>query len=185
MREPRKAVGRRWDLTISHQVSIFAIYYDVTSHFAGIHLLLLTFPGAPSIYYGDEVGLEGALDPDSRRGFPEEAQWNLDILDCHRQLIGLRHARMSLRVGEYRLLGAEGMMYVFARLWEGDVLVIAVNPDDHPATIDLLSVAGRLHAQPRSILYCTDKKAEESVKIFWTDDNLFLKLPPRTGIILG
>jgi glycosidase len=37
-------------------------------------LLLLTFPGDPSIYYGDEVGLIGALDPDSRRGFPMEQQ---------------------------------------------------------------------------------------------------------------
>lgn len=42
-------------------------------------LLLLTFPGAPSIYYGDEVGLAGGIDPDSRRGFPVEADWDQDF----------------------------------------------------------------------------------------------------------
>ena len=44
-------------------------------------LLLLTFPGAPSIYYGDEVGLPGGLDPDSRRGFPPEVDWDMELLD--------------------------------------------------------------------------------------------------------
>ncbi|HEY9659437.1 MAG TPA: glycoside hydrolase family 13 protein [Allocoleopsis sp.] len=149
------------------------------------NLLLLTFPGAPSIYYGDEVGLPGGVDPDCRRGFPAKEQWNLEILECHRKLIALRHARMSLRVGEYRLLGAEGMMYVFARLWEGDVLIVAVNPDDQTARIDLLAVASRLHAQPSTIFYITDIDAEAATKVFWTDDNLFIELPPRTGIVLG
>lgn len=149
-------------------------------------LLLMTFPGAPSIYYGDEVGLEGAIDPDCRRSFPDDQKkWNLDILDCHRQLISLRHQRLSLRIGEYRLLGAEGMAYVFARLWEGDVLIVAVNSDTVPARIDLEFVGTRLHAQPSQILYSTNPDADEETTILWTADNLFLEIPPRTGMILG
>jgi cyclomaltodextrinase len=148
-------------------------------------VLLMTFPGAPSIYYGDEVGLEGALDPDCRRSFPEKEQWNEEILDCHRSLISLRHAHIALRIGEYRLLGADGMMYVFARLWEGDVLIVAVNSDDIPARIDLESVGTRLHAQPTHILYSTNPEAPEKTSILWTDDNLFISLPPRSAIVLG
>ncbi|MBD0394528.1 MAG: glycoside hydrolase family 13 protein, partial [Microcoleus sp. C1-bin4] len=79
-------------------------------------LLLLTFPGAPSIYYGDEVGLPGALDPDSRRGFPLQADWELDVLDYHKQLIALRHKYAALRTGSYHILFAEGTVYVFARI---------------------------------------------------------------------
>jgi len=30
----------------------------------------MTYPGAPSIYYGDEIGMEGGHDPDNRRAFP-------------------------------------------------------------------------------------------------------------------
>jgi glycosidase len=149
------------------------------------NLLLMTFPGAPSIYYGDEVGLEGAIDPDCRRSFPDKEQWNLDILDCHRQLIALRHSHIALRTGEYRLLGAEGLIYVFARLWEGDVLIIAINSDSVTARIDLETVGMRLHAQPSQIIYSTNADAAEEVEILWTADNLFLELPPRMGIVLG
>jgi cyclomaltodextrinase / maltogenic alpha-amylase / neopullulanase len=148
-------------------------------------LLLMTFPGAPSIYYGDEVGLDGALDPDCRRSFPPRDQWNPEILECHQQLIALRHAHLALRTGEYRLLGAEGMAYVFTRLWEGDVLVVAVNSDEVPSRIDLETVGMRLHAQPSQILYSTREDAAERTTITWTADNLFLEIPPRTGLILG
>jgi cyclomaltodextrinase / maltogenic alpha-amylase / neopullulanase len=148
-------------------------------------LLLMTFPGAPSLYYGDEVGLEGALDPDCRRSFPPREQWNADILDCHRRLVSLRHGHVALRIGEYRLLGAEGMAYVFTRLWEGDVLIVAINSDDIPARIDLETVGMRLHAQPSQILYSTNPDAEKQTSILWTADNLFLEIPPRTGLVLG
>lgn len=196
-------------------------------------LLLLTFPGAPSIYYGDEVGLPGELDPDCRRGFPAESAWNLEIWRCHKQLIGLRHARLSLRIGEYRFLGEDYKTYVFARIFEGDVLIIAVNAGDTYGKIDLESVGTRLGAQPGYILFSTqepvpepepleveasiadpalapdsessdtdadaradaraDVEATEAseppqpdrIEVVWTADNLFLALPPRTGIILG
>lgn len=177
-------------------------------------LLLLTFPGPPSIYYGDEVGLPGGLDPDSRRSFPDEADWDQEIRRCHKQLIALRHARMSLRVGEYRFLGEDHKTYVFARIYEGDVLIIAVNAADTYGKIDLESAGTRLGTQPGYIAFSTqppvveaetvetegveaedleveDLDAEASklhpdqIEVVWTADNLFLALPPRTGIILS
>jgi glycosidase len=186
-------------------------------------LLLLTYPGAPSLYYGDEVGLPGGLDPDSRRSFPAEEQWDQELLDFHKGLIALRHARMSLRIGEYRYLGSEDKTYVFARIYEGDVLIVAVNAADTFGKIDLEFVGTRLGAQPSHILYTTqvieepepavaeepaevetaapaDEPLEElaevgaeiakppvrnTPEIVWTLDNLFLAIPPRTGLILG
>lgn len=146
------------------------------------NLLLFTFPGAPSIYYGDEVGLEGGLDPDSRRSFPDKTKWSKAIHTCHRELIQLRHQRLALRIGEYRLLGAENCIYAFTRIWEGDVLIIAVNTGTTVGKIDLESAGTRLHSQPSQVLYST---TEEDSEIVWTADNLFLALPPRTGIVLG
>ncbi|MBD2460574.1 DUF3459 domain-containing protein [Oscillatoria sp. FACHB-1407] len=98
-------------------------------------LLLLTFPGAPSIYYGDEVGLPGALDPDSRRAFPAEAQWNQMVLNCHRQLIHLRHQYSALRTGSYRVLLAQGDVYVFARSLDTETVIVAVNTGTEPAQV--------------------------------------------------
>jgi cyclomaltodextrinase len=90
-------------------------------------LLLLTFPGAPSIYYGDEVGLAGGIDPDSRRGFPIEAEWDQDFLAYHCQLIALRHAHPALRTGSYKTLYAQDYLYIFERSLPTETLIVAVN----------------------------------------------------------
>lgn len=143
-------------------------------------LLLLTFPGAPSIYYGDEVGLPGRLDPDSRRAFPMEAHWERDVLDYHRKLIALRHSYSALRTGSYQLLYAQGTVYVFARILGSEELIVAVNVGTVPTEVSL--EAGRLHLQPNHLLYGT-AEAE------WTGNGehsqLTLSLPLRTGCILG
>lgn len=88
---------------------------DATTSVTLSTLLLLTFPGAPSIYYGDEVGLGGGLDPDCRRTFPPPQHWNQEILQCHQDLIQLRHRYPALRIGRYHPLIAEGMVYGFVR----------------------------------------------------------------------
>ena len=100
-------------------------------------VLLLTFPGAPSIYYGDEVGLEGGLDPDSRRGFPwdHEERWNRRILDTTKELIALRRAHPALRSTDYRVLwplgsGDGSMAYAFERRSEDDRVVVVINAGD-------------------------------------------------------
>ncbi|HEY9668451.1 MAG TPA: glycoside hydrolase family 13 protein [Coleofasciculaceae cyanobacterium] len=143
-------------------------------------LLLLTFPGAPSIYYGDEVGLPGAIDPDSRRSFPMEAKWDREILDYHKQLIALRHSYPALRTGAYQVLFAEGSLYVFARTLGAEELIVAVNVGTAPATGKIPSDG--LQSQPSKMLF---GEGEAS----WTNEGespyLSLHLPPRSGCILG
>ncbi|HEY9845207.1 MAG TPA: alpha-amylase family glycosyl hydrolase, partial [Candidatus Caenarcaniphilales bacterium] len=145
-------------------------------------LLLLTFPGAPSIYYGDEVGLPGAIDPDSRRGFPIEAQWNREILGCHRQLIRLRHTYPALRTGSYQLLFAAGGVYVFARILGAEELIVAVNVGTEASTINFSPQEAQLKSQPSKLLY-------GSAQTQWSGEGkssqLTLELPSRTGCILG
>jgi len=91
--------------------------------------LLLTFPGTPSIYYADEIGVNGAHDPGSRAGFPWDSPetWNTGLLETHRSLIALRHAEPALRRGTYRPVAAEGVLYVFARETGGQGVLVAVN----------------------------------------------------------
>jgi cyclomaltodextrinase/neopullulanase len=139
-------------------------------------LLLLTFPGAPSIYYGDEVGLPGAIDPDSRRGFPLEAHWNQEILKTHRQLIALRHKYPALRTGAYQVLFAQGELYIFTRILETEELIIAVNAGTALATANIDPAS--LHTQPHALLYGV-------AEFEWDSTQLSLTLPPRSGCILG
>lgn len=143
-------------------------------------LLLLTFPGAPSIYYGDEVGLPGALDPDSRRGFPLQASWELDVLDYHKQLIALRHKYPALRTGSYQVLFAEGTVYVFARILGDEEIVVAVNIATEEANISF---------EAANLKSAHDKLLFGKGEFVWKGDgetrHLELMLPARSGLIIG
>ncbi len=141
-------------------------------------LLMMTFPGAPCIYYGDEVGLPGAFDPDNRRVFPAESEWNTDVLSYHKQLIALRESRASLRLGDYRVLYAEGMTYVFARSLENEVIVVAVNAGDTDDTVALSLDQVGTGQRPDQMLF-GDGSAE------WQGDRLDLKVKGRSGLMIG
>ena len=61
-------------------------------------LLQMTLPGAPCVYYGDEIGLDGGKDPDCRRAFPwDETAWHQPTRELLRRAITLRKAHRSLR----------------------------------------------------------------------------------------
>ncbi|MCJ7724791.1 MAG: alpha-amylase family glycosyl hydrolase, partial [Acidimicrobiia bacterium] len=98
-------------------------------------VMLLTFPGAPSIYYADEIGMTGAHDPGCRAGFPWDSpeSWDSGLLEAHRSLIALRHAHPALRRGAYRPVAAAGSLCVFAREGEGGAILVAVNAGDEAA----------------------------------------------------
>ncbi|MEC4895193.1 MAG: glycoside hydrolase family 13 protein [Oscillatoria sp. PMC 1051.18] len=139
-------------------------------------LLLMTYPGAPSIYYGDEVGLPGKFDPDSRRGFPPESDWDLETLAYHKQLIGLRSRYPALQIGEYLILFAEGTIYVFARILDTEEVIVAVNIGTEPVQANVN--AEKLHSQPDKLVY-------GDAKVAWNQGYLELNLPSRSGCILG
>jgi cyclomaltodextrinase len=88
-------------------------------------LFQMAFPGAPAIYYGDEIGLEGEKDPDNRRAFPwQQSKWDQGLLQWVKTLVSLRKRTPSLRRGDYVRLVAEDGLYAFARtLGEQNVLV--------------------------------------------------------------
>ena len=142
-------------------------------------LLLLTFPGAPSIYYGDEVGLPGAMDPDSRRGFPSEANWDKEILKTHRELIGLRHAHPCLRSGEYKVLFAEGEVYVFARVLDQQELIVGLNVSTTDAKVNV--DISNLESHPNKLLYASDKVEFKNQEY----SQISLNIPSRSGFIIN
>ncbi|BDG01386.1 neopullulanase [Anaeromyxobacter oryzae] len=90
-------------------------------------LLLFTLPGAPCLYAGDEVGMQGGLPPASRGGYPSHERWDLALLDLHRRLAAVRRANAPLRRGTLRPLHAAGDLLVFERVAGGETVIVAVN----------------------------------------------------------
>ena len=140
-------------------------------------VLMMTFPGAPSIYYGDEVGLPGGRDPDSRRGFPQPQDWDTAILKDYKQLIALRHQYPALRTGKYKTLYAAKHIYIFARILDNSAIIVAVNVDTNPVTARF--PVAELQMQPNSLIY------GEGRAIWHDDGELEVTLPPRRSLMLA
>lgn len=101
-------------------------------------LFLMTMPGAPCVYYGDEVGLSAAGDPHCREAFPpQRADWNVDLHAFYRDAIALRHQHEVLRTGRVEPLHADEQVYAFRRGAPGAEAVVAFNAGDTPAPLPL------------------------------------------------
>jgi len=101
-------------------------------------LFIFTYPGAPCIYYGDEIGVDGAHDPECRKSFPwDESKWDKDLHAYAKSVIALRNQHETLRRGDYkRLYSADGVM-AYGRVLNGEEMIIAINTADEARTISL------------------------------------------------
>ena len=108
---------------------------------AAYHLAVLlqaTLPGAPCVYYGDEVGIEGGNDPDCRRSFPtDEATWDAEGVAWTRAVLHARASLPALRRGEFRVAGtdADALAFVRGTTGNGTSVLVAVNAGDHAVEI--------------------------------------------------
>ncbi len=85
-------------------------------------------PGAPGIYYGDEVGLSGGGDPANRGAFPwDESTWDRGQLDLTRTLVQLRESHPALRGGRLRWLTAGKHAFALERASDQEKIIVAIN----------------------------------------------------------
>jgi neopullulanase len=111
-------------------------------------LLQMTLPGAPCIYYGDEIGMEGAMDPDCRRAFPTDpAPWEREPYAWLADLIALRHSSRALRDGELSLLRAEGPALAYLRSHGDEAFACVLNAGRDALAWELALPAGLRVAQ--------------------------------------
>ncbi len=94
---------------------------------------LATLPGIPTIYYGDEVGLEGYHDPFNRMPFPWGRE-DGELLAHYRALGEIRRKYPVYREGELIPLWLDANLFVFARCGVGGIFLTAINPSDTPRT---------------------------------------------------
>jgi cyclomaltodextrinase len=143
-------------------------------------LFMFTYPGAPCLYYGDEVGMTGAHDPDCRRGFPwEESRWNHGLLNYTKAVIGLRKEHPVLRRGSYHRLYSNDQFFAFARKFENQSFAIALNasPDHKKVALPLESL-GLNGNTPRTIF-------GPDVQPRIQNNSLNLEVSPRTGTVIS
>lgn len=99
-------------------------------------LVLFTFPGAPTVYYGDEAGMEGWEDPFNRAGYPW-GQEDSELKSFFSKLVHLRREQPALQTGQLHWRWTAGSLLVFARELDGQLLTTVVNAADTPQTLTL------------------------------------------------
>jgi neopullulanase len=145
-------------------------------------LLQCLLPGAPCIYYGDEIGLTGGNDPANRAGFPwDEDRWASDLRAFVRATIGLRAAEPALRHGATTAIGADGPAMALERRLDPARIILALNPGDGPqdlrVTLDGIG-SGRLEPVPLDV---PGAPAPAAVEV--ADGGARIPLAARTGVV--
>jgi len=99
----------------------------------------MTLPGAPCVYYGDELGLTGGYEPGCRNTIPWEQVDALkgDLWRATREAIALRKAHPVLRRGSYATVLAEGDLLAYRRELDGTQALVIFNTGRQPTPVAL------------------------------------------------
>jgi cyclomaltodextrinase len=101
-------------------------------------LFQFAYPGAPAIYYGDEIGLVGGKDPGCRGAFLwEESQWNAELRNHVKTLVGLRKNHVALCRGDYVKINPSTVpsCFAFARTMQDDKVLVIMNSSATEAVV--------------------------------------------------
>jgi alpha-glucosidase len=138
----------------SHDTARFrtVVLGDRNAHLAAM-TMLLTYPGVPSIFAGDEIGLEGSWGEDSRRtiNWEDRSGWDVDFHSSVKKLINLRKKSSALINGGLRWVAVEKDYLAYLRESKDQSLLILISRSAVKAEIDLskygYSVAETLYGE--------------------------------------
>ena len=150
-------------------------------------VIQMTWPGAPTIYYGDEAGQVGWTDPDNRRTYPWGRE-DLQLIELHRFLASLRKKRPVLRSGSFMPLGGGYGWIAYARFDSEDIAVTVCNNSERALSLSLrLRDIGARDGERIVSLLCTDSDGFNSeTKDAGTVINgeLEIDIAPKSAMIL-
>jgi len=131
----------------------------------------MTWPGAPTVYYGDEAGLMGWTDPDNRRTFPWGKE-DILLTDLHKALIALRKAYPVLRHGSVEFLWTNHGFLSFGRWDDKQKMVVAIN--NNPKPVDVPLPVWKLGISKGTM-----------TQVITTGDNMFQETPRKYDVVNG
>ena len=149
---PRQSVAVQMNLIDSHDTVRYLTQANGNvDRLTLAALFQMTYVGAPAIYYGDEVALEGQRDPDCRRPFPWDWQQDPKRTAVHAyytKVTNLRRQFPALRTGDFRTLGTDGQTYTYVRSDAKDTFVVVLNAGRAAADvrIDTATLGGTVKA---------------------------------------
>lgn len=99
-------------------------------------MIQMTWPGAPTIYYGDEAGVCGWTDPDSRRTYPWGRE-DRELIEYHKQLIRIHKENQALKTGSIIFLHGQRDFISYARFQDNQKFVVVINVGEGELAVDV------------------------------------------------
>ena len=94
--------------------------------FAEAVVMQMFWPGAPTLYYGDEAGVCGFTDPDNRRTYPWGRE-DHELIAFHKEIIKIHKQYSVFKTGSVLRLGADYQFLAYARFNKKDCMVVVIN----------------------------------------------------------
>ena len=149
-------------------------------------LIQMTWPGSPTLYYGDEAGQVGWTDPDNRRTYPWGDE-DVGLIEMHRSAIALRKRISCLRLGSVKALDSGNGYITYGRFDSKDCAIVVINNNDKEITIsvpvweigvtwtDTLALNYSIGCENYPLKHITEVKFGRMV----------VTLPPKSGCVYG
>ena len=149
-------------------------------------IMQMTWPGAPTVYYGDEAGLCGWTDPDNRRTYPWGHE-NVNMLEFHKRAIRIHKDSSALKTGSLKMLcGGKGII-AYGRFDKSERYVTAVNNLDEKREINIpvweIGTADGCRMQ-QLLLTTAEAFTIEAFTYKVKDGSINIIMPPESAIIL-
>lgn len=146
----------------------------------------MTWPGAPTVYYGDEAGLCGWTDPDNRRAFPW-ANEDKDLILFHRDVIRIHKENEVLKRGSVLFLHGAHKVVAYGRFNRVDKMIVVLNNNYEEVQLSLdVDRLGMLNGTTlKQLMLTTEETYILEPKLHTVENNqLFLSMPKISAIIL-
>lgn len=120
----------------------------------------MLFPGAPSVYYGDEIGMKGNNDPGCRGGMAWN-KMNMDLLAWQKHWIAFRKEHSAIRKGSIAFLNeSDPALFSFSRFDSSEEIIAIFNTDSLPHPTDFAGPAESVDVPPHTVKIIIKHKEE-------------------------
>ena len=149
-------------------------------------VIQMTWPGAPTVYYGDEAGVTGFTDPDNRRTYPWGRE-DKELIRFHKDMIAIHKKNREFLTGSLKYMEGEHNVIGYGRFNKEEQSAILINNNDYEITKEL-SVwylgTPKTGTMKRLILTTWEGYTTEEAEYPIVSGRVKVTMPPTSAIVL-
>ena len=140
-RLPHQIAYVQFNLLDSHDISRLHNNPQVSwQDYRGAVMMMFTFPGAPNIYYGDEVEIEGHRESVEGCRYPmewSEEKQNQDYYELYKKLAHLKQEEEVLQTGGFKILYDSDYVIAYARFIDDEIYLTVVSQEEKKTEVEI------------------------------------------------